>query len=401
MVDTIRKAFKSRLYPTLAQAHALDWHFGAVRHVYNRYRAAREGFYQDCGETLSYYDCALDLTDYKRQPGREWLQGAYNQSLQHAIRDLDRAYRNFFAGRARYPRFRRKGDRQSMRYSLGSAMKLRIEGRRIRIPKVGWVKIVQDRRIEGKPKNMTVSKTKTGRFFVSIQCEIEAELPPAAGPAVGVDLGLNAFAVLSDERKVDPPQHLRQAERRLARLQRRLSRKRRGSKNRAKARHLVARQHEKVADRRADFLHKLSRSLVDAHGHIGLEDLHVAGMVRNRSLAKSISDAGWSEFVRQLAYKGQWYGCEIVKVDRWFPSSKACSACGAVKTALALSERSWACSECGVLHDRDVNAALNILKASTARTAGIYARGDMSSGSERAQPGNPTAPAPQRQAIGA
>ena len=388
---TIRKAFKFRLYPTVAQGQALDWHFGAVRHVYNRYRAARDGFYQDCGETLSVSDCNLDLTDYKKEPGKEWLGDAYVDSLQHAIRDLDRAYRNFFEGRAAYPRFRRKHDRQAMRYSINQGRRLRIENGRLLIPKLGHVKIRQDRALEGTPKNMTVSKTKSGRFFVSIQCELDAPVCDPTGPAVGLDLGLKAFATLSDGRSFDPPQHLRQAERRLKRLQRRLSRKRKGSRNRGRARLLVARQHEKVADRRADFIHKLSRQLVDEHGHIGLEDLHVAGMVRNHSLAKSISDAGWGEFVRQIEYKGIWYGCEVVKVDRWFASSKTCGDCGAVNQALALSDRRWACAQCGAVHDRDLNAAKNILNESTARTAGIDAPGETSSGSERTRPGNPTA----------
>ena len=384
------RAYKYRIYPTAAQAKALDFHFGAVRYVYNRYRAAREGYYQDTGETLSATDCCLDLTDHKREAGNEWLQQAYNQSLQQAIRDLDRAYRNFFAGRARYPRFKSKRSHQSIRY-LFTDFQLRIANGRIRIPKVGYVKITQHRRIEGTPKNMTVLKTKSGKFFVSIQCEVDMTPPPAIGPEVGIDLGLKAFATLSDGRTIDPPKHLRKAERRLKRLQRRLSRKRKGSANRRKAKVLLAGQHEKVANRRVDFLHKLSRQLVDTHGHIGVENLHVKGMVRNHSLAKSIVDAGWGEFVRQLEYKGQWYGCRITKVDRWFASSRICSDCGAVNPDLRLKDRCWKCIECGVTHDRDVNAARNILRQSTARTAGIDARGNMSRCSKTTQPGNLTA----------
>ena len=391
---TLRKAYKYRIYPTVAQAKALDFHFGAVRYIYNRYRAAREGYYQDTGETLSVADCCLDLTDHKREAGNEWLQNAYNQSLQQTIRDLDRAYHNFFAGRARYPRFKSKRSIQSIRYLFVGGRKFRIANRRIRIPKVGDVKITQHQRIEGTPKNMTVSKTKSGKFFVSIQCEMKVPPPPPVGPAVGIDLGLKAFVTLSDGRIIDPPQYLRRAERRLKRLQRRLSRKHKGSANRRKARIQVARQHEKVANRRADFLHKLSRQLVDTHGHIGIEDLHVKGMVRNHSLAKSIVDAGWGEFVRQLEYKGAWHGCRIEKVDRWFASSRTCGDCGAVNADLRLKDRRWSCAECGAIHDRDVNAAQNILRQSTARTAGIDARGDMSRCSKTTQPGNPTASGP-------
>jgi len=388
------RAYKYRIYPTVAQAKALDFHFGAVRYVYNRYRAVREGYYQDTGETLSETDCCLDLTDHKREAGNEWLQQAYNQSLQQAIRDLDRAYRNFFAGRARYPRFKSKRSHQSIRYLFAGSIQLRIANGRIRIPKVGYVKITQHRRIEGTPKNMTVSKSKSGKFFVSIQCEVDMTPSPAIGPEVGIDLGLKTFVTLSDGRTIDPPKHLRKAERRLKRLQRRLSRKRKGSANRRKAKVLLARQHEKVANRRADFLHKLSRQLVDTHSHIGVENLHVKGMLRNHSLAKSIVDAGWGEFVRQLEYKGDWYGCKIIKVDRWFASSKTCSACNAHNAALDLSDRRWVCQQCGAIHDRDLNAARNILKQSTARTVGIDARGKMSRCSKTTQPGNLTASGP-------
>lgn len=388
------RAYKYRIYPTAAQAKALDFHFGAVRYVYNRYRAAREGYYQDTGETLSETDCCLDLTAHKREAGNEWLRQAYNQSLQQAIRDLDRAYRNFFVGRARFPRFKSKRSHQSIRYLFVGNSKLRITNGRIRIPKVGSVKITQHRHIEGTPRYMTVSKTKSGKFFVSINCQKDVTPPPAIGPEVGIDLGLKAFVTLSDGRTIDPPKHLRKAERRLKRLQRRLSRKRKGSANRRKAKVLLARQHEKVANRRADFLHKLSRQLVDTHGHIGIEDLYVKGLLRNHNLAKSIVDAGWGEFVRQLQYKGDWYGCRITKVDRWFASSRICSDCGAVNPDLRLKNRRWSCIECGVTHDRDVNAARNILRQSTARTAGIDARGNMSRCSKATQPGNLTASGP-------
>lgn len=393
---TIRKAFKFRLYPTVAQAESLAFHFGAVRYVYNRYRAAREGFYQDTGESLSYYDCAIDLTQHKRETGKEWLSNAYLQSLQQSLRDLDKAYQNFFrrikAGDLRpgYPRFKNKHGKQSMRFVFSNRHPTIADGR-IRVPKVGDVKLTQHRTIEGTPKNMTVSKSKSGKFFVSIQCEIEAPMPEVQGGEIGIDLGLKAFATLSDGRSIASPQHLRKAELRLARLQRRQARKRKGSANRQKARLLVARQHERIANRRADFLHKLSRQLVDANAHIGIEDLNVKGMIRNHHLAKSISDSGWSEFVRQLEYKGEWYGCRIVKIDRWYPSSKTCGDCGNVNAGLELSDRRWVCDSCGAIHDRDVNAAQNILRESRVRTTRIDAHGDMSSRSKDAQPGNSTA----------
>lgn len=386
---TIYKAYKFRLYPTVRQEGDFSFHFGAVRHAYNLCLFARERHYKRTGKTLTYNACSKALTEYKQIPGNEWMQQAYSQSLQQSMMDLDKAYQNFFSKKSRYPR-RKKDGKDSMRFVLSRG--IRIKDGRIRIPKVGMVRLVQHNKIEGVPKSMTVSKTKSGKFFVSISVELSVPVPRYEGGEIGIDLGLKSFAVLSNGRVVNSPRHLRKSEKRLAQLQRSLSRKRKGSSNRNKARLLVARQHERIANRRKDFLHKLSYQLASDNSHIGIEDLHVKGMVKNHSLAKSISDSGWAEFVRQLEYKGQWYGCEIVKVDRWFPSSKTCGDCGAVNSALQLSDRKWICEECGIVHDRDLNAAQNILKESRARTARIDGRGDMSSGSRHTQPGNPIAP---------
>lgn len=234
---------------------------------------------------------------------------------------------------------------------------------RLTIPKLTPLKIVVHRPVEGEIKQVTISRTPSNRYFASILCEVEAKdpKPKRKGKAIGLDLGLKSFAVTSEGEKIDPPQHLRRSEKKLARLQRQLSRKQKGSQNREKARLKVARLHEKVANQRADFLHKQSRRLIDESQAIYVESLNVKGMLANPHLAKSISDSGWREFLRQLAYKGEWVGCHIGEIDRFFPSSKRCHQCGYIHQDLRLSDREWDCPECHTHHDRDENAAKNIL----------------------------------------
>jgi putative transposase len=229
------------------------------------------------------------------------------------------------------------------------------------LPKIGKVRAVIHRPCEGKIKNVTVTKTKSGRFYASVQVELEVPEPaPSVASAVGVDVGLKSFLVTSDGASIPAPRYLRKAQKRLARLQRRLSRRQPGSAGREKARMRVARQHERVANQRNDFLHQTSHWLVKRYGLIGIEDLNVKGMVRNHQLAKSISDAGWGELRRQLVYKGVWYGTQVVVIDRFYPSSRTCSICGKVLPELPLAVRVWNCPNCGAQHDRDLNAAMNL-----------------------------------------
>ncbi len=391
----IRKAFKYRIYPDSEQQAELAIQFGCVRFVYNHYRAVREEYYHETGTGLNYNDCATDLTDQLKVE-YPWLKTADSQALQQALKDLDRAYANFFEGRADYPNFKRKFSVQSLRYP----QRFKFKGNHIYLPKVGWVKIVRHRRIEGthaqgvgwKMKNCTVSKTKTGKYFVSIQCEIETDTSTPPTEAVGIDLGIKTFAVLSDGPPIESPKHLRKAERLLKIRQRRLSRKAKGSIGRAKARHVVATIHEKIGNQRKDFHHKESRKIVDRFGIIGLETLNVRGMVKNHNLAKSISDAGWSQFVQFLTYKTAWSGGEIVKHDRWFASSKLCHVCGEKNNSLVLSDRIWTCPQCGTIHDRDRNAAMNLKPsasstcASTVGATESNAGGHMSSAVRRSAP---------------
>lgn len=368
----IHKAYKFRLYPNAEQREGLARQFGCSRFVYNHFLRLRIDHYAATGTGLSYRATAKMLTDLKTAEGFEWLQEGIAQALQQALRDLDAAYRNFFDKRSSFPSFKSKRDKQAFRIPQG----FRVEDSKLLIPKMAALKMVAHRPIEGVIKQVTVSKTKGGRYFASILCEVEAPEPERAGGVVGIDLGLKDFIVASDGMRVPAPQFLRQAEKRLGRLQRSLSRRKKGSAGREKARRAVARQHEKVANQRNDFLHKLSRRLVDENQAIGVESLHVKGMVRNHHLAKSISDAGWGEFVRQLQYKGAWYGCDVRQVDRFFPSSKRCHDCGYINQLLVLAQREWACPECGTLHDRDINAAKNILMWSTVGATGINADGE-------------------------
>lgn len=357
---TIRSGFKFRIYPNREQQQQLAVQFGHCRFVYNRYRAMRESTYQETGQGLSYQDCARDLTRLKKEPEYAWLKEADSQALQQSLRDLDTAYQNFFKGHNQYPRFKSKYDRQSYRYP----QRFKLAGNRIYLPKVGWVKIVVHRPLQGEMKSCTVSKTKSGRYFVSILCEYEQEPKPGNGE-VGIDLGLSHFLTLSTGEKIDNPRHLRKQERLLRIRQRRLSRKQKGSCNRNKARHRVAVQHERVANQRRDFHHQVSRKLVNAYGAIALESLPVKGMLANHALAKAIADAGWSQFVTFLQYKQQWAGGQVVQADRWFPSSRSCSVCGVIYQGLTLSERNWTCIGCGARHDRDINAAQNLLNMLT------------------------------------
>ena len=310
----IRKAFKFRIYPNKTQQAELAKQFGAVRFVYNHYRAVREGFYLDTGTGLTCFDCINDLTQMLKVDF-PWLKDRDSQVLQGAIQDLDKAYRNFFEGRSDYPKFKKKNGKQSIRYP----QRFKVKDKRIYLPKVGWVKCVFHRAIEGKMKNCTVSKTKSGRYFISIQVEMEVEEPTPKAEAVAIDLGLTTFATLSNEDKREKPKHLYRSERQLKIRQRRLSRKAKGSNGRQKARLPVAKLHEHIANQRKDFQHKLSRELVDKYGSIAFESLNIAGMVKNHHLAKSISDAAWNQFVTFCEYKTKWSGGQVLRVDRFFP----------------------------------------------------------------------------------
>lgn len=361
----LRKAFRYRLYPNKEQQAGLTVQFGHARFVYNWVLAVRNNYYKEHKKDLGYYELKRIVTALKHQSEYAWLKESDSQVLQAKVEDLDRAFVNFFEKRAKFPRFRKRNSRQSIRWH----QRFKFEGDRVYLPKVGWVKTVLHRPFEGTPKSITVSKTKSGEYYVSVLCEVEVSVLPNGKPPVGVDLGLKDFAILSTGEKVEHPKYLRKAERRLKKLQQRLSRKKKGSANCEKARLLVARQHEHVARQRSDFLHKLSRRLVAEHGTIHLEDLNIRGMLANHKLAKSIADSGWGMFGRFCEYKAEWYGSRVVCADRFYPSSKTCGVCGCINRDLALSDRFWTCGNCGAHHDRDINAAINLLHKTTAGAA--------------------------------
>lgn len=370
----IKSGFKYRIYPNQEQQDKLAVQFGHTRFVYNLYLATRRDYYAATGKSSGYHDCANDLTKLKKEADHAWLKEADSQALQQSLKDLDAAFGRFFKGLGGYPKFKSRHHKQSYRYP----QRFKLNESRIYLPKVGWVKIVLHRAIRGKMKSCTVSRTKTGKYFVSILCEWELEQPDPTHDSVGIDLGISHFAILSTGEKIDNPRHLKRAERRLKIRQRRLSRKKKGSSNRDKARRRVAATHEKIANQRRDFHHKTSRELVDRFGYIALESLNVSGMMKNHKLAKVISDVGWSQFVNFLIYKQGWSGGTVDQIDQWYPSSQTCSDCGAINRSLKLSTREWYCDSCGAIHDRDTNAGINILNHSlntnTVGATEIYAR---------------------------
>jgi len=360
----VNKAFKVRLYPTLEQQTQINKTIGCSRWVYNHFLAQRIEVYQTEKRTLSYSQCSTILTELKEAPETKWLAEVDKFALQNSLRDLDTAFVNFFEGRAGFPKFKSKrGPKQSYRTNFtNDNIRIDKEHHRLKLPKVGWVKYAADgREIPDNIINVTVIKTSSNKYFASILCEVVIEPLPPGGKEVGIDMGLKKFAILSTGEIIENPRYYIKAQKKLARLQRSLSRKKKGSKNYEKARLKVARQHEKVANQRRDFQHKLSKRLVIENQVICMEDLQIKNMVKNRKLAKAISDAGWGEFQRMVKYKAAWYGRKYVEVDSFYPSSKLCEKCGTKNAMLTLSDREWQCPVCGAIHDRDLNAARNIL----------------------------------------
>ena len=358
-METI-KSFKYRIYPNQEQKDVFNRQFGCVRFVYNHFLRQRIDHYSETGKGLTYHDNAAALTQLKNDPEFVWLKEVNSQSLQFALRSLDTAYNNFFNKRTAFPKFKKKQNRQSFKVPQN----FKLIDDKLDIPKIKGVLIKQHRALEGETISVTISKTPSDKYFASFKCKVEIPEPKFTGKTIGVDFGLKDFVTTSDGDKVKHPKLLRTSLESLKRSQRQVSRKVKGSSNRSKAVKRLASKHEKVDNQRKDFLHKLSRQMVDDNQAIILEDLAMKNMVKNHKLALSLSDSGWSEFVRQLEYKGKWYGCEIHKVDRWFPSSKRCNQCGWINESLTLKDRTWTC-ENGHKLDRDYNAALNILKFGT------------------------------------
>ncbi|KAB1986116.1 RNA-guided endonuclease InsQ/TnpB family protein [Streptomyces triticiradicis] len=369
----LRYAF--RLYPDVAQRTALARAFGCARVVFNDAVRAREDArkaqrpFPKIGELSTRL-----ITEAKRTKERCWLGEVSAVVLQQALRDAEAAYRNFFDSlkgtrkgpRLGAPRFKsRKDTRQSVRFTANARWNITTGGR-LNLPKIGAVKVKWSRTLPARPSSVTVVKDSAGRYFASFVIDTDPATDAARMPdtdqAIGIDLGLTSFAVLSDGTKIDSPRFLRRAEKKLKKAQRELSRKQKGSRNREKARLKVARAHAKVADARREFLHQVSTKLIRENQAIGVEDLAVRGLARTR-LAKSVHDAGWAQFVNMLAYKAARYGRTLVRIGRFEPTSQTCSTCGVKDGPKPLNVREWTCTACGTLHDRDHNAALNIKTA--------------------------------------
>jgi putative transposase len=355
-----RRAYRFRMRPTPAQAHALNRMAGARRFVWNWALRRRKDHYAATGRSIGFEQLSAELTLLKQQPGMEWLGDVDSQALQQALRDLHRAFTNFFEKRARYPRFKSR-KRDAARFRIPQRIQLR-DGA-VYVPKVGSVRIRQSRDIDGTLKGATFRRAADGCWYVSLTVEFamaDVEIPaPDPTKTIGIDLGLIDFVTTSDGSLPTPaPRFYRKARNKIRRAQRAVSRGRKGSKRREQARRRLARAHQEAARRRDDFLHKLSTDLVDRHDAIGIEDLNVKGLARTK-LARSFSDAAMAEFRRQLAYKCEWARKTLIVIDRYFPSSKMCSACGALNDRLTLSHREWDC-DCGAHHRRDLNAAINI-----------------------------------------
>jgi len=357
------------VYPTPEQVGVLNRTFGCIRVVWNQTLAARHALYATEGKPTSYARTDAALTEMKKTPEYAWLAEVSSVPLQQTLRHQHNAYKEFFAKRARYPRFKSRDGRQSASYTRSA---FRMKAGALWLAKTSealrFVWSWPDIEVTTlDPSMVTVSRDPDGRWFVAFAVDVDAPTQLAeTGVGVGVDLGLRDFAVLSTGERVAHPRNMDQHERRLKRYQRILARKQRGSANRKKAKVKVARCHSRVADARRDFLHKASVDLVRRFDVVAVEDLAVANMVRNRFLAKSISRTGWGEFRSMLSYKAPIAGRRIAVVDRWYPSSKTCSTCGHLLADLSLGTRQWACPGCGTLHDRDVNAAKNILAAGLA-----------------------------------
>jgi putative transposase len=372
-----QRAFKYRFYPTPEQETLLRCTMGCTRLVYNRALAVRTQAWYDEKKRVGYSDTSALLTEWKKQDDLQFLSEVSSVPLQQGLRHLQKAFSNFFEGRAKYPTFKKKRNGGNAEFTK-SAFKFRngqvfLAKSSLPLP-IRWSRELPK---GATPTTITVKLSPAGRWTVSLLVDVEIEPLPPCSNEIGVDLGVTSLVALSDGKKIANPKGFNAKRRKLKKAQKALSRKQKGSNNRHKARLKVAKVHQEIADARKDFLHKLTIRLVRENQTIAVEDLALKNMVKNRKLALSTTDASWGELVRQLEYKCDWYGRTLVKIDRWFPSSKRCGKCGHIVEKLPLNIREWDCPNCGAHHDRDINAAQNILAAGLAvKVCGANVRPD-------------------------
>jgi len=355
----IQKGYKYRIYPNKEQKVFLAKHFGSTRFLYNWGLDAKTKHYTNTKKSISWIELNNKIPELKKE--YPWLNEINSQSLQMEMRNLDIAFKNFFRNKKGFPKFKKKHDNHK---SFQIPQHYKIEEGILYIPKLKeGIKIIQHRLYEGKEKTLTISKNPSGQYFAIILVETTDNIiePKTVNEktTIGIDLGIKDFLVTSNGEKISNPKHLKKSEKKLKKAQRKYSHKTKGSNNKNKSRIKVARTHQKITNQRKDFLHKLSSKIISENQTICIEDLAVSNMVKNHKLAKAISDVSWSEFVRQLNYKANWYGKTIISIGRFDPSTKLCHSCGMLNNNLTLSDRQWTC-DCGETHDRDINAAINI-----------------------------------------